>query len=59
MHQFLIIKLKKKYSRHVGTVAGVILILLGKALELNNSVIGGAAIIMFGLIAGKKMQELN
>ena len=46
-------------SRHVGTVAGVILILLGLFPKLGgiiaampDSVIGGAAIIMFGLIAG-------
>ena len=45
-------------SRHVGTVAGVILILLGLFPKLGGiiaampeSVIGGAAIIMFGLIA--------
>ena len=45
-------------SRHVGTVAGVILILMGLFPKLGGiiasmpeSVIGGAAIIMFGLIA--------
>ena len=44
-------------SRHVGTVAGVILVLLGLFPKLGGiiaampeSVIGGAAIIMFGLI---------
>ena len=51
-------------SRHVGTVAGVILILLGLFPKLGgiiaampDSVIGGAAIIMFGLIvaAGIKL----
>jgi len=51
-------------SRHVGTVAGVILILLGLFPKLGGiiaampeSVIGGAAIIMFGLIvaAGIKL----
>jgi NCS2 family nucleobase:cation symporter-2 len=45
-------------SRHVGTVAGVILILMGLFPKLGGiiaampeSVIGGAAIIMFGMIA--------
>ena len=45
-------------SRHVGTVAGVLLILMGLFPKLGGiiasmpeSVIGGAAIIMFGLIA--------
>ena len=51
-------------SRHVGTVAGVILVLLGLFPKLGGiiaampeSVIGGAAIIMFGLItaAGIKL----
>ncbi len=51
-------------SRHVGTVAGVILILLGLFPKLGGiiaampeSVIGGAAIVMFGLItsAGIKL----
>ena len=51
-------------SRHVGTVAGVILILLGLFPKLGGiiaampeSVLGGAAIIMFGLItaAGIKL----
>jgi len=51
-------------SRHVGTVAGIILILLGLFPKLGGiiaampeSVIGGAAIIMFGLIvaAGIKL----
>jgi len=51
-------------SRHVGTIAGVILILLGLFPKLGGiiaampeSVIGGAAIIMFGLIvaAGIKL----
>ena len=51
-------------SRHVGTVAGVILILMGLFPKLGGiiasmpeSVIGGAAIIMFGLItsAGIKL----
>ena len=44
-------------SRHVGTIAGVILILMGLFPKLGGiiaampeSVIGGAAIIMFGLI---------
>ncbi len=58
-------------SRHVGTVAGVILILLGLFPKLGGiiaampeSVIGGAAIIMFGLItaAGIKLisqSEMN
>ena len=50
-------------SRHVGTVAGVILILLGLFPKLGgiiaampDSVIGGAAIIMFGLIARSRNQ---
>ena len=45
-------------SRHVGTVAGVVLILMGLFPKLGGiiaampeSVIGGAAIIMFGMIA--------
>jgi len=51
-------------SRHVGTIAGIILILLGLFPKLGGiiaampeSVIGGAAIIMFGLItaAGIKL----
>ena len=51
-------------SRHVGTIAGVILILMGLFPKLGGviasmpeSVIGGAAIIMFGLItsAGVKL----
>ena len=51
-------------SRHVGTVAGIILILMGLFPKLGGiiasmpeSVIGGAAIIMFGLItsAGIKL----
>ena len=51
-------------SRHVGTVAGVILVLMGLFPKLGGiiaampeSVIGGAAIIMFGLItsAGIKL----
>ena len=51
-------------SRHVGTVAGIILILLGLFPKLGGiiaampeSVIGGAAIVMFGLItsAGIKL----
>jgi NCS2 family nucleobase:cation symporter-2 len=51
-------------SRHVGTIAGIILILLGLFPKLGviiaampESVIGGAAIIMFGLIvaAGIKL----
>ena len=51
-------------SRHVGTVAGVILIILGLFPKLGGiiaampeSIIGGAAIIMFGLItaAGIKL----
>jgi NCS2 family nucleobase:cation symporter-2 len=51
-------------SRHVGTIAGVILILMGLFPKLGGiiaampeSVIGGAAIIMFGLItsAGIKL----
>ena len=58
-------------SRHVGTVAGIILILLGLVPKLGGiiaampeSVIGGAAIIMFGLItaAGIKLiaqSEMN
>ena len=58
-------------SRHVGTIAGVILILMGLFPKLGGiiaampeSVIGGAAIIMFGLItsAGIKLvaqSELN
>ena len=58
-------------SRHVGTIAGVILILLGLFPKLGGiiaampeSVIGGAAIIMFGLItsAGIKLiarSEMN
>ena len=58
-------------SRHVGTVAGVILILMGLFPKLGGiiaampeSVIGGAAIIMFGLItsAGIKLvaqSEMN
>jgi len=58
-------------SRHVGTVAGVMLILLGLFPKLGGiiaampeSVIGGAAIIMFGLItaAGIKLisqSEMN
>ena len=59
------------FSRHVGTIAGVILILLGLFPKLGGiiaampeSVIGGAAIIMFGLItsAGIKLiarSEMN
>ena len=58
-------------SRHVGTVAGIILILMGLFPKLGGiiaampeSVIGGAAIIMFGLItsAGIKLiarSEMN
>ena len=58
-------------SRHVGTVAGIILIVLGLVPKLGGiiaampeSVIGGAAIIMFGLItaAGIKLiaqSEMN
>jgi NCS2 family nucleobase:cation symporter-2 len=58
-------------SRHVGTVAGIILIVLGLFPKLGGiiaampeSVIGGAAIIMFGLItaAGIKLiaqSEMN
>jgi len=53
-------------SRHVGTVAGVILILLGLFLKLGgiiaampDSVIGGAAIIMFGLIAGAGIKLIS
>jgi len=58
-------------SRHVGTIAGVILILMGLFPKLGGviaampeSVIGGAAIIMFGLItsAGIKLvaqSEMN
>jgi len=58
-------------SRHVGTVAGVILIILGLFPKLGGiiaampeSIIGGAAIIMFGLItaAGIKLisqSEMN
>jgi len=58
-------------SRHVGTIAGIILILLGLFPKLGGiiaampeSVIGGAAIIMFGLItaAGIKLisqSEMN
>jgi len=51
-------------SRHVGTIAGIILILMGLFPKLGGiiaampeSVIGGAAIIMFGLItsAGIKL----
>jgi len=61
----------KVISRHVGTVAGVILILLGLFPKLGGiiaampeSIIGGAAIIMFGLItaAGIKLiaqSEMN
>ena len=58
-------------SRHVGTIAGVLLIILGLFPKLGGviaampeSVIGGAAIIMFGLItaAGIKLiaqSEMN
>jgi len=53
-------------SRHVGTVAGVILILLGLFPKLGgviaampDSVIGGAAIIMFGLIAGAGIKLIS
>jgi len=58
-------------SRHVGTIAGIILIVLGLFPKLGGiiaampeSVIGGAAIIMFGLItaAGIKLiaqSEMN
>ena len=53
-------------SRHVGTVAGVILILLGLFPKLGgiiaampDSVIGGAAIIMFGLIAGSGIKLIS
>jgi len=61
-------------SRHVGTVAGVILVLMGLFPKLGGiisampeSVIGGAAIIMFGLItsagikliAREKMNQRN
>ena len=51
-------------SRHVGTIAGVILILLGLFPKLGGviaampeSILGGAAIVMFGLItaAGIKL----
>ena len=52
-------------SRHVGTVAGVILILLGLFPKLGgviaampDSVIGGA-IIMFGLIAGAGIKLIS
>ena len=53
-------------SRHVGTVAGVILILLGLFPKLGgiiaampDSVIGGAAIIMFGLIVGAGIKLIS
>ncbi len=58
-------------SRHVGTIAGVILVLLGLFPKLGGivaampeSILGGAAIVMFGLItaAGIKLiaqSELN
>jgi len=53
-------------SRHVGTVAGAILILLGLFPKLGgiiasmpDSVIGGAAIIMFGLIAGAGIKLIS
>jgi len=53
-------------SRHVGTVAGVILILLGLFPKLGgiiaampDSVIGGAAIIMFGLIAAAGIKLIS
>ncbi len=53
-------------SRHVGTVAGIILILLGLFPKLGgiiaampDSVIGGAAIIMFGLIAGAGIKLIS
>jgi len=53
-------------SRHVGTIAGVILILLGLFPKLGgiiaampDSVIGGAAIIMFGLIAGAGIKLIS
>ena len=53
-------------SRHVGTVAGIILILLGLFPKLGgviaampDSVIGGAAIIMFGLIAGSGIKLIS
>ena len=58
-------------SRHVGTVAGVILIILGLFPKIGgivaampDSIIGGAAIVMFGLItaAGIKLiaqSEMN
>ena len=53
-------------SRHVGTVAGVILVLLGLFPKLGgiiasmpDSVIGGAAIIMFGLIVGAGIKLIS
>ena len=53
-------------SRHVGTVAGVILILLGLFPKLGgiiaampDSVIGGAAIIMVGLIVGAGIKLIS
>ena len=51
-------------SRHVGTIAGIVLVLMGLFPKLGGiiaampeSVIGGAAIIMFGMIvaAGIKL----
>ncbi len=53
-------------SRHVGTIAGIILVLLGLFPKLGGiiaampeSVIGGAAIIMFGLIASAGIKLIS
>ena len=53
-------------SRHVGTIAGIILILMGLFPKLGGiiaampeSVIGGAAIIMFGLIVGAGIKLIS
>jgi xanthine permease len=53
-------------SRHVGTIAGIILILMGLFPKLGGiiaampeSVIGGAAIIMFGLISSAGIKLIS
>ena len=53
-------------SRHVGTIAGIILVLMGLFPKLGGiiasmpeSIIGGAAIIMFGLIASAGIKLIS
>jgi NCS2 family nucleobase:cation symporter-2 len=53
-------------SRHVGTIAGIILVLMGLFPKLGGiiaampeSVIGGAAIIMFGMIAAAGIKLIS